>query len=127
VADPPTQPNPIPRACGSCLTDPSASVMPFSGLQTPAVDSTISSMHESLPASPLVSADHDPVPDVSSLIAPNYPSQTGTHPMHTRSKLGIFKPSHRSHVCTVPHSNLFHSLFTMREPKGVKSAVKHPG
>jgi len=84
-------------------------------------------MHESLLASPLVSADQDPFPDASSSIAPSYHSQTGTHPMQTRLKSGIFKPSHRSHVCTVPHSRLFHSLLTMREPKGFKSAAKHLG
>jgi hypothetical protein len=29
-------------------------------------------------------------------------------------------------MCTVPHTNLLQSLLTMREPKGFKSAVRHP-
>jgi hypothetical protein len=72
-------------------------------------------------------ADSDPVTTISSPTASGHPPLIGTHPMQTRSKSGIFKPAHRSHMCTVLHSRLLHSLLTMREPKGFKSAAKHPG
>uniref|UniRef100_A0A2N9HD57 Uncharacterized protein n=1 Tax=Fagus sylvatica TaxID=28930 RepID=A0A2N9HD57_FAGSY len=76
---------------------------PQASFDAPDAEPTIPSVHEPSHASTLMPAD--------------------PRSCHHR----IFKPAHRSHMCTVPHSDLLHSLLTMREPKGFKSAAKHPG
>jgi histone deacetylase 1/2 len=48
VAELPTRPDHVPYSCGSCLTDPSASFVPLSGLQAPAAESTIPSIYKRL-------------------------------------------------------------------------------
>jgi hypothetical protein len=41
MAELPTRPDLVPCLCGSCLTDPSVSFVPLSGLQTPTAESTV--------------------------------------------------------------------------------------
>ncbi|KAJ0024672.1 hypothetical protein Pint_08490 [Pistacia integerrima] len=82
-AELPTQPDPIPRPCGSCLTDPSASFVPLSILQAPDVEPTIPLVHEPLHASTLMPADLDLVNNVSSLTTSSRPPLIGTHLMQT--------------------------------------------
>ncbi|RVX21294.1 Retrovirus-related Pol polyprotein from transposon RE1 [Vitis vinifera] len=51
---------------------------------------------------------------------------TSSHPMITRGKVGIFKPRlyHAMHISS--SSQLFQALLALKEPRGFKSAAKHP-
>jgi len=49
------------------------------------------------------------------------------HPMVTRAKDGIYKPCLFVDITTYWPSFLLHALLTTFEPKGFKSAAKHPG
>ncbi|RVX04761.1 Retrovirus-related Pol polyprotein from transposon RE1 [Vitis vinifera] len=51
---------------------------------------------------------------------------TSSHPMITRRKAGIFKPRlyHAMHISS--SSQLFQALLALKEPRGFKSATKHP-
>jgi histone deacetylase 1/2 len=48
VAELPTRLDPVPRSCGSCLTDPSVSFVPLSGLQAPTVESIVPLIYKRL-------------------------------------------------------------------------------
>lgn len=121
ITSSPSQPITIPDLCSSCLTDSPCSSVPTSVLHVPAMDGPGSPLASSLPTPALASA---PSPAINPGPAPIL----GTHPMQTRAKSGIFKPSTRAfHTCLAPNSNLIKSLLTMREPKGFKTAAKHPG
>nr|CAN61640.1 hypothetical protein VITISV_021909 [Vitis vinifera] len=51
---------------------------------------------------------------------------TSNHPMITRGKAGIFKPRlyHAMHISS--SSQLFQAFLALKEPRGFKSAAKHP-
>lgn len=46
--------------------------------------------------------------------------------MVTRSKNGIFKPTHVSDFATLQHKPLHIALFANKEPRGFKPAIKDP-
>ncbi|KAL6312089.1 hypothetical protein AAG906_015491 [Vitis piasezkii] len=51
---------------------------------------------------------------------------SGSHPMITRAKSGIFKTRHPAHLSFVQSTPLIHALLATFEPKGFKSAAKNP-
>lgn len=59
-------------------------------------------------------------------LVPASSSSSSTHPMVTRSKAGIVKPRHIADLSYLTSSALHHALFSTTEPKGFKSAAKHP-
>lgn len=54
------------------------------------------------------------------------PASTVGHPMITRAKAGIFKPKHRVDLAHTSAHALYLALFASTDPKGFKSAAKHP-
>ncbi|KAL6347067.1 hypothetical protein AAG906_012318 [Vitis piasezkii] len=53
-------------------------------------------------------------------------TSTNTHPMVTRGKPGIFKPKAYHALTLSPSSQFFQVLLAIQEPRGFKSAAKHP-
>ncbi|GKF13122.1 retrovirus-related pol polyprotein from transposon RE1, partial [Tanacetum coccineum] len=70
--------------------------------------------------------------DVSSHGAPPAPPATAptepssVHQMKTRSKSGIFKTKHSPDFVSLTSHALHAALFSLVQPKGFKSAAKHP-
>nr|GEZ69645.1 putative zinc finger, CCHC-type [Tanacetum cinerariifolium] len=65
-------------------------------------------------------SSHDAPPTT----APTEPSSV--HQMKTRSKSGIFKTKHSPNFISLTTHALHAALFSLAQPKGFKSAVKHP-
>jgi hypothetical protein len=115
----PPHSNSQPLACIPCAVDQ----VLVDTSQAPAVVST------SFPAEPIQ-------PGVPSSAAPNAapPSTSSTptslptnsHPMKTRAKAGIFKPKAYHATAGFTSSPFFQSLMALKEPRGFKSATKHP-
>ncbi|KAJ9552360.1 hypothetical protein OSB04_016405 [Centaurea solstitialis] len=57
---------------------------------------------------------------------PSAPASSSLHPMTTRSRAGIFKPRHFADLASLTSSPVHVVLFAHKEPKGFKSAAKHP-
>ncbi|GJX44953.1 hypothetical protein Tco_0261629 [Tanacetum coccineum] len=90
---------------------------------------------DSTPSSPYSSEDDNPPTDssdVSSHGAPPAPPATAptepssVHQMKTRSKSGIFKTKHSPDFVSLTSHALHAALFSLVQPKGFKSAAKHP-
>ncbi|GFZ05453.1 hypothetical protein Acr_17g0010250 [Actinidia rufa] len=80
---------------------------------------------ESFPqTSPVVSPVPSPSPPTLRISTPT--TSTNTHSMITRGKVVIFKPK-AYHALEISFSSqYFQALFALKEPRGFKSAVKHP-
>ncbi|GKC52428.1 retrovirus-related pol polyprotein from transposon RE1 [Tanacetum coccineum] len=59
-------------------------------------------------------------------LVPSPSSSSSTHLMVTRSNADIFTPRHFADLSYVTSSTLHQVLFAAKEPKGFKSAAKHP-
>ncbi|GJY47626.1 retrovirus-related pol polyprotein from transposon RE1 [Tanacetum coccineum] len=59
-------------------------------------------------------------------LVPSPSSSSSTHLMVTRSNADIFTPRHFADLSYVTSSTLHQALFAAKEPKGFKSAAKHP-
>ncbi|GJU56982.1 retrovirus-related pol polyprotein from transposon RE1 [Tanacetum coccineum] len=90
---------------------------------------------DSTPSSPYSSEDDNPPTDsddVSSHGAPPAPPATAptepssVHQMKTRSKSRIFKTKHSPDFVSLTSHALHDALFSLVQPKGFKSAAKHP-
>jgi hypothetical protein len=61
-----------------------------------------------------------------SVPVPLMTTSTNLHPMVTRRKAGIFKPKAYHALTIAGSSKFFHVLLALQEPRGFKSAAKHP-
>ncbi|KAJ0490671.1 putative RNA-directed DNA polymerase [Helianthus annuus] len=136
-----------PHRCTICPThDISPSPLPQTHRSSPSPNNDISPL-PSFPTTPALSTPPGPtnlppnspasnlqhphisLPTQSPTLNPNPintqpSSSTSTHPMHTRSKSGIFKPKHFANLTDFSRNQLHHALFTSQVPKSIKTASK---
>ncbi|KAK9067609.1 hypothetical protein SSX86_011720 [Deinandra increscens subsp. villosa] len=124
-------PNPHINPAPPPLHSPTQSQDPFSA-QSSSAPSTAQCTTQSqqphnstTPTSPSPSSAPSPSPSPSASDHLQPPS-TSTHPMVTRSKLGIFKPKHRADFATLSTNALHIAMLSTTVPKGFKTAAKDP-
>jgi hypothetical protein len=91
------------------------------------VQATTSHAGASLSHSNSSTASPEPVTELPIIARPLISSaSSGSHPMLTRAKAGIFKTRHPAHLGLVESSGLLSALLASTEPKGFKSTAKNP-
>ncbi|KAI3507180.1 hypothetical protein L1887_22027 [Cichorium endivia] len=82
---------------------------------------------------PSVSSPPSATPDAPSTFDSGFSSpavepspQPSGHPMMTRAKAGIFKPKHRADLAHLTSYGLLSALHASTDPKGFKTAARHP-
>ena len=71
----------------------------------------------------IISSSSQPSPPVP---VPLMTTSNNLHPMVTKRKAGIFKPKAYHALTISPSSQFFQVLLALQEPRGFKSAAKHP-
>jgi hypothetical protein len=72
-------------------------------------------------------APPEPITELPIIARPSISAtSSGSHPMLTRAKVGIFKTRHPAHLSLVESSGLLSALLASTEPKGFKSVAKNP-
>ena len=66
---------------------------------------------------------HSAVP-MDQIHATTSSAPSGSHPMITRAKSGIFKTQHPAHLSFVQSTPLIHALLATSEPKGFKFQIR---
>ncbi|KAJ9542144.1 hypothetical protein OSB04_028650 [Centaurea solstitialis] len=130
--------SPLPT-CGLC-DDSSCSPAEPTGVSLDTIDRTVPpvtsdqpehstlepSVASSVPAIPMPASPAIPLtPATPAGASDSIPLSSG-HPMITRAKAGVFKPKHRADLAHTSAHGLYLALFASTDPKGYKSAAKHP-
>ncbi|KAJ0494958.1 putative RNA-directed DNA polymerase [Helianthus annuus] len=123
-------PSPLPQTHRSSPS-PNNDIRPLPSFPTTPALSTPPGPTNLPPNSPASNLQHPHIslPTQSPTLNPNPintqpSSSTSTHPMHTRSKSGIFKPKHFANLTDFSRNQLHHALFTSQVPKSIKTASK---